>query len=95
MRRRESNPAEGGRALQKKKGNSNDVAVCCFSDVDKAYAWSSYTRAMRLTSHDTYWSVVVEGVSCANNIRGSYKRGANRQITIPEQDFHITALLIK
>eukprot|EP00969_Alexandrium_andersonii_P032535 1420996-Alexandrium_andersonii.AAC.1 len=50
---------------------------------------------MRLTTDDTYWSVVVEGVSCAKNIRGVHKRGANRQITIAQEDFHITALLIK
>eukprot|EP00969_Alexandrium_andersonii_P093067 4108406-Alexandrium_andersonii.AAC.1 len=50
---------------------------------------------MRLTSHNTYWSVVVEGVSCAKNIKARYKRGANNQITIAEENFHITALLIK
>eukprot|EP00969_Alexandrium_andersonii_P059347 2613432-Alexandrium_andersonii.AAC.1 len=67
MRRRGSNPAEGGRALKNKQGE-DDIAVCCFSVRGKGYAWSSYTRAMRLTSRDTYWRVRVEGVSRAARV---------------------------
>eukprot|EP00969_Alexandrium_andersonii_P141139 6240743-Alexandrium_andersonii.AAC.1 len=55
MRCRNSDPAEGGRALNNKKGVP-DVAVYCFAAVDRSYAWSSYTRAARLTSDETYWS---------------------------------------
>ena len=94
MRCRNSAPADGGRALQSKRGNT-DVAVYCFSDVDKCYAWSSYTRAMRLTSHHTYWSVVVEGVSCAKNIRGIYKRGAGTVQLVPVSDVFVMKQSIK
>eukprot|EP00969_Alexandrium_andersonii_P208020 9188153-Alexandrium_andersonii.AAC.1 len=78
MRRRSSDPAEGGRALQNKKGET-DIAVYCFVAKDKGYAWSSYARAMRLTSDDTYWRVRIEGVSCANCVNNFYKRGNNTQ----------------
>eukprot|EP00969_Alexandrium_andersonii_P004630 199104-Alexandrium_andersonii.AAC.1 len=50
---------------------------------------------MRLTSHDTYWRVCVEGVSCAARVNNFHKRGSDTQVTIPEDDFHITAILIK
>eukprot|EP00969_Alexandrium_andersonii_P281237 12433747-Alexandrium_andersonii.AAC.1 len=63
MRCRNSDPAKGGRCLTHK--GKDDVAIYCFADAHKGYAWSSYTRAMRLTSHDTYWSVCIEAVSCA------------------------------
>eukprot|EP00969_Alexandrium_andersonii_P145340 6428290-Alexandrium_andersonii.AAC.1 len=96
MRCRDSNPAEGGRALNKANGDP-DIAVYCFADVRKSYAWSSYTRGIRLMSHNTYWCVVIEAVSCANCVRSNHKRpgGKNRQLTIPQEDFHITAILIK
>eukprot|EP00975_Prorocentrum_lima_P015639 3315263-Prorocentrum_lima.AAC.1 len=94
MKCRNSNVAEGGRSLANKKGE-HEVGVYCFADVHKSYAWSSYTRATRLTEDVTYWSVVVEGVSCAKQVGRRFKRERNTQITIPEEHFHITAVLIK
>eukprot|EP00969_Alexandrium_andersonii_P113633 5021550-Alexandrium_andersonii.AAC.1 len=78
MKCRNSNPAEGGRALKDKHDN-DDVAVYCFASKHKGYAWSSYTRAVRLTSHDTYWRVCIEGVSCANHVNNFHKRPNNTQ----------------
>eukprot|EP00969_Alexandrium_andersonii_P199317 8801837-Alexandrium_andersonii.AAC.1 len=94
MRRRDSNPAEGGRALKNRSG-TDDIAVYCFSARGKGYAWSSHARAMRLTSHGTRWRVCIEGVSCAARVDNFHKRGNNTQVTIPDGDFHITAILIK
>eukprot|EP00969_Alexandrium_andersonii_P054232 2387441-Alexandrium_andersonii.AAC.1 len=50
---------------------------------------------MRLTSHSTYWSVVIEGISCAKKVRNFHKKPKNTQVTIAQEDFHITAILIK
>eukprot|EP00969_Alexandrium_andersonii_P260062 11498580-Alexandrium_andersonii.AAC.1 len=59
MRCRSSDPQEGGRALQDKRG-VGDVAVYCFAGRHKSYAWSSYTRAMRLASRNTHWGACVD-----------------------------------
>eukprot|EP00969_Alexandrium_andersonii_P090541 3997166-Alexandrium_andersonii.AAC.1 len=67
MRCRNSDPQEGGRALQDKSGK-DDVAVYCFAERHKSYAWSSYTRAMRLTSHNTYWSCLLYTSDAADDM---------------------------
>eukprot|EP00969_Alexandrium_andersonii_P357586 15449151-Alexandrium_andersonii.AAC.1 len=66
-----------------------------FSAKDEMRAWNSRTRAVRLTSSDVHWRVIVEAVSTAEHVSRYRRRTSNAQIVIGEEHFHITALRIE